>query len=76
MTNKAVQEVEFKLFMTYLNALLCENYVPKIIEIENFTPPQTVTIEIEGVLKDFRLKSFQRRGEKGNFIENVYILIS
>jgi hypothetical protein len=76
MTNKSVQEFEIKFFRTYLNALLCENYVLKIIEVENNTLPNSITIEIDGVLKDFRLKPFQRQNERGNFIENVYILMS
>lgn len=74
--DKCVKEVQIKYFKSFPDAQLGENYLLKTIEVENNTFPNSLSIEIDGILKDFRLKSFQRQNDQGNFIENVYILIS
>jgi hypothetical protein len=76
MTNKCVQEFELKFYNTYLDALMDEKYLLKIIEVENNTLPSSITIEINGNLENFRLKPFKRQNERGTFLENVYLKIS
>ena len=70
---KCVQEFELKFYDTYLDALLDEKYIKKTIEVENNTLPSSLTIEIEGKVKKFRLKPFQRVSGQARYLENVYI---
>lgn len=73
MTNKCVQEFEIKFYFNYLDAVLDEKYLKKLVEVENNTLPSSITIEIDGNIKNFRLKPFKRESKNANFIENVYI---
>lgn len=74
--SKAVSEKEVKFYPTYLDALMNENYELMTLEYESLIPPTSISIEIKGVMKDFRLKSFKRQKGNDSFIENAYILIS
>lgn len=73
MTNKCVQEFELKFYFTYLDAVLDEKYLKRTIEVENNTLPNSISIEIDGNIKNFRLKPFKRAYKNANFIENAYI---
>lgn len=75
MTNKSVQEFEIKFYFNYLDAVLDEKFITKTLEIENNTLPSSLTIEIDGNIKNFRLKPFKRQNNGDSFIENVYIEI-
>lgn len=70
---KCVQEFNIKFYLTFLDAVLDTNYRTIKIEIENNTLPSSLNIELDGEIKNFRLKPFQRQSAKGNFLENVYI---
>jgi cell fate regulator YaaT (PSP1 superfamily) len=72
---KCVQEFELKFYNTYLDALLDEKYFIKTLEIENNTLPNTVSIEIDGKIKKYRLKPFKRQTSGSNYLENVFVLI-
>ena len=73
---KCVQEFDMKFYETYLDALMDKAYVLKTLEIEQNTLPNSVTIEIDGISKIYRLKPFKRPSKEGNvfYIENAYIL--
>jgi hypothetical protein len=73
---KCVQEFELKFYPTYLDALLNEKYVCIVLEIENNTLPSSISIEIDGEMKNYRLKSFKRQTQTSNYLENVYILMT
>lgn len=73
---KCVQEFDMKFYETYLDALMDKDFMLKTLEIEQNTLPNSVTIEIDGISKIYRLKPFKRPSKEGNFfyIENAYIL--
>jgi hypothetical protein len=67
---KTVREEVFKFYVTYLDALMDQNYSLELVEIEdNVYQPQIQSQILKG---NFRLKSFLR---DDSFIEKVYIKI-
>lgn len=72
--SKEVQEVEFKLFLCYLDAVLNEKYFLEKIDVEGGSPPDQ--IQSKTLKEEFRLKNFTRRNENGSFIEQIYLKIS
>jgi hypothetical protein len=73
--SKCVQEFELKFYEAYIDALLDEDYELVKVEIENNHLPQSITLENDGNIKNYRLIPF-KRSAKGSSLENVYVLIS
>ena len=73
--SKCVQEFKLKFYEAYIDALLDEDFQLVTIEIENNHLPQSITLENDGKIKNYRLIPF-KRSDKGSSLENVYVLIS
>lgn len=73
---KGVREVDLMFYDKYIDALMDQNGIKRVIEIENNQCPSTITIEEDGKIKNYRIKNFQRNNDRGTFLDLVYILIS
>lgn len=72
--SKTVQEVEFKFFQKYVDALLDSNYVVESVDVEGGSPPDFVRSKT--LQEDFLIKNFTRSNGKDKFIEKVYIKVN
>lgn len=69
---KKVEEMEFKLFSKYLDALLDENFTLVTIDVEDNNIPESYETEDKSL---FRLKSFERNKEGVPYREKVYLKV-
>lgn len=76
MTDKTSREETIRTFPTYLNALLNTSCTEVIIDIENNTYPESLSLSIDGKTSEYRLKNFARVNGSDNYLERIYLKIS
>lgn len=76
MTDKTSREETIRTFPTYLDALLNTSCTNVVIEVENNTYPESLSLSIDGKTSEYRLKNFARGLGSDNYLERIYLRIS